>query len=39
MLDPQREVPATMPPVLRAQLGATDPTRVAGWAGFVHWGQ
>ncbi|GAB7046462.1 CHAT domain-containing protein [Catenuloplanes indicus] len=39
MLDPGREVPATMPGALRDQLRQSDPAQVAAWAGFVHGGQ
>jgi hypothetical protein len=39
MLDPRRQPPDRMPEELRGQLDRTDPARVVGWAGFVHWGQ
>jgi hypothetical protein len=38
MLDPRRQPPERMPPPLRRHLADTDPTQVAAWAGFVHWG-
>lgn len=39
MLDPHRQLPATMPPALRRQLTGTDVRRVEAWAGFIHLGQ
>ena len=40
MLDPQPEVPATMPGPLRRRLGtAAGRADVTAWAAFVHWGR
>ncbi|MBO3737824.1 CHAT domain-containing protein [Actinoplanes flavus] len=39
MLDPDREVPASMPARLSAQLDDGDPADVTGWAGFLHGGR
>ncbi|HTJ67628.1 MAG TPA: CHAT domain-containing protein [Actinospica sp.] len=41
MLDPDRELPETMPAPLRSRLTGhpDDLTRVEAWAGFIHFGQ
>ncbi|GGN18228.1 hypothetical protein FHR83_004114 [Actinoplanes campanulatus] len=39
MLDPDREVPESMPARLSAQLDDGDPADVTGWAGFLHGGR
>ncbi|MBW6436463.1 CHAT domain-containing protein [Actinoplanes hulinensis] len=39
MLDPDREVPGSMPARLSAQLDDGDPADVTGWAGFLHGGR
>jgi len=39
MLDSARTVPARMPEALHRTLQGSDPSRVAAWAGFIHWGQ
>jgi CHAT domain-containing protein len=38
MLDPGREVPASMPDVLARLVHTTDLTAPHGWAGFTHQG-
>ena len=39
MLDPARQPVATMPPLLREAVRATDLTQPRGWAAFVHQGR
>ncbi|WP_371654429.1 MULTISPECIES: CHAT domain-containing protein [unclassified Streptomyces] len=39
MLDPARELPPELPPVLAARAAAIDPTDLSAWAGFTHLGQ
>jgi hypothetical protein len=38
MLDPQRQVPASMPAALAGLVHSTDLTAPHGWAGFTHQG-
>ncbi|WP_245239499.1 CHAT domain-containing protein [Streptomyces sp. MZ04] len=39
ILDPERELPPDLPPLLRVRAGALDPDDLSGWAGFTHLGQ
>lgn len=39
MTDPDREVPAEMPPRLRQHANDPEAARIDAWAAFVHWGQ
>ena len=38
VLDPDRQVPPSMPPALAARVPELDPDDVASWAGFTHQG-
>lgn len=39
MLDPERQVPASMPGPLRDRFDAQRAAEVEAWAGFTHWGK
>ncbi|MEU6677361.1 CHAT domain-containing protein [Streptomyces sp. NPDC046925] len=39
ILDPDRELPPDLPPLLAARAGGVDPDDLSGWAGFTHLGQ
>ncbi|MEV3987806.1 CHAT domain-containing protein [Streptomyces sp. NPDC049837] len=39
MLDPARELPAELPPLLAERAGRVDPDDLSAWAGFTHLGQ
>ncbi|MGW6059933.1 CHAT domain-containing protein [Streptomyces sp. NPDC055189] len=39
ILNPERELPPGLPPLLAERVGSVDPDDLSGWAGFTHLGQ